>query len=868
MNIHGRVWLIGSLFWIFCGYFVTLSAQDIGNTINQFYHNTAAQYNALFIARAEQKKIISTLREQEQPSYEEAMSVYLEYDSTQTTTLTETIDNCIKKSSLVIQYHPKSKWIDEAYLLLGQAWHYAGEPLEAVKAYQYLERHAQQPAMKHAAQVALLRTYVQEGQLDEATALAHYIARNPPRKGPNRLHYLLGLAYLAQHIDRKKEMLNYLQHALPMVKSRYRKNRLYFIMAQTYEALGNDELARQQYKKCTKSLLPYRFYLEATLRSWACTNVETPRATKKMRKRFKKQLREEKNQPFLYHIFYHWARWEQKEEQKEEAQQHYLASARLNSENPLIRGRSYEAVAEMFYKDEEMLAASTYYDSAANSLPEHAKGFAAIKQLAEVLKRLAGHYKVKQEQDSLLRLSTLSEDELSAFLDQRQAEEQTRLKEENKRAAEAAVAEKNRLNTTQNNPTRSLSNKLNATEGQNWYFYNPTQIRNGQQLFKKTWGQIPLTDNWRQGGGATFLAHHGTDPQNTSDNADTTNEKPTTAADTVVVSIESLRADIPQDEESKQSAIRKLTDAYYGIGKIYYFELEQQEKGLKAFLELIDRFPESIYTARLLYLLAQEERQSSKARIDWALRLRKEYADSIYVKLLDNPNYLIEQSAAVRALQSTYKKAYEAYKKGDYPSARDSLDHILNEQSESNSFTDNATLLDILIDAEIGMHHIYQYRLQTFMGIFPKSELNEEIKERIESAEAIQKRKKYSSLPEYKRIDHAAPHAIIWTAHQRAVLDSLSAWLPEYLSNISAPMGIILLDTDLWVLLIPNFSNGSAAMKHLDIYAKSDLTQRLSQHFPNTEIQGLAIDEENLLTVFTVKEVALYSQFFKTHYSP
>ena len=131
----------------------------------------------------------------------------------------------------------------------------------------------------------------------------------------NRIHYLLGLAYLAQRLARIPDLVRYLSHVLPLVKNdKYLQTRIHFILGQSYEALGNYDQAGIHYGKCAKRLLPYTFYLESLLRMMACTPND-PKQLKAVRKRFTKQLRERKHKDLRYNIHFHWARMEQRMEQ-------------------------------------------------------------------------------------------------------------------------------------------------------------------------------------------------------------------------------------------------------------------------------------------------------------------------------------------------------------------------------------------------------------------------------------------------------------------------------------------------------------------------------------------------------------------------
>src|SRR4030065_1163703 len=44
----------------------------------------------------------------------------------------------IKKASKVLEFHPKSKWVDDALLLIGKAYYYQGEYLKAERKFREL----------------------------------------------------------------------------------------------------------------------------------------------------------------------------------------------------------------------------------------------------------------------------------------------------------------------------------------------------------------------------------------------------------------------------------------------------------------------------------------------------------------------------------------------------------------------------------------------------------------------------------------------------------------------------------------------------------------------------------------------------------
>ena len=862
-NTQVRTWrrvgyFLGSI-WTVIG----ASAQQPSlELVSDLYHNTTSYYNALFIARQTADAIAEKLRSEEFLFHGDILPIYPHYDTVQMLDLQEEIVDLIKKSSLILQYHPKSTWTDEAYLLLGKGRYYHNEPKEAVKALKYLSGKGKKKRLRQAAQIALLRLYTRDTLLAESKEVLKYLVRNPPRTSKNRLNYLLSIAYLAQRLGRTKDVIRYLGHAESLAKKKYLRTRIFFILGQCYEAEQNDSTARYYYRKCVKKILPYPLYLEAWLRAMACSRPKDEKALKKARKRLRRQVRELKNKDFRYKIHFHWARMEEKIGNSDEAQQHYVLSTSLNSNDAILRGRAYEKLASSSYVEKKIELAAEYYAKAKKELPSTATGYKALARRSAIFERIAKHYKTRDREDSLLWLSQLPEDTLSALLRAKQAGENARLKQ----AKAAALTEKLRNEANPQANAQKDFRSLGASLDKNsWYFYDKEQLEEGRKWFMKTWSRRILSDGWRTAGGANGAISASLAGQNEPfvDNSGSEG----TEKETTSISLDDLRKDIPKDTASRQAAHERLQNAYYGIGSIYYFELEEEkEAGRQAFMKLIERYPQSLYRARLLYLLAKDEVLSDSARMQFSSSLRASYPDSVYTKLLDNPNYLLEQAAAVRELQKAYKTAYALHKKKDYQEAQNILKAALAAQFEPNSFTDNALLLDILLDAKLQRHHRYQYKLSAFLALFSESELVERVRTLLKGARDYQKERKYSSLPRYS-VQKSEEHALIWTCRSKKVADTLSKVLQDIAPSQEAPPRALFLGSGLWMVLLPYFSDAEEAMK---TYARwvddGGLQKQVRSVSSGQKIAAYAINQRNLSIIFAAKDIAYYRLFFKKHY--
>ena len=115
----------------------------------------------------------------------------------------------------------------------------------------------------------------------------------------------------------------------------------------------------------------------------------------------------------------------------------------------------------------------------------------------------------------------------------------------------------------------------------NWYFNNPSAIAIGQSDFIRIWGNRPLEDNWRRSQKAQQDVFAETEDQglDTSEDTDTqvgTEESPPSKEGERL----SMFATIPRSEEARNVALKKIEEAFYRLGNIYYFDLKERQKTL------------------------------------------------------------------------------------------------------------------------------------------------------------------------------------------------------------------------------------------------------------------------------------------------
>ena len=173
------------------------------------------------------------------------------------------MDEVIKKCSHIIEKHGKGKWVDDAYLLMGDAQLFKGDFYAALEVYEYVAGSFKSSVPAAQAEINLVTTYILMGKYDDAEAL--YTKLLAKKDFPMELKTQLDIAGAAVNIKQKKypNAIKLLEAAIPKVKQKLQKVRCNFVLAQLYALNKNNIQASVRYKKVIKLNPPYQFAFNA-----------------------------------------------------------------------------------------------------------------------------------------------------------------------------------------------------------------------------------------------------------------------------------------------------------------------------------------------------------------------------------------------------------------------------------------------------------------------------------------------------------------------------------------------------------------------------------------------------------------------------
>ncbi len=688
------------------------------NLTSNIFHNTTAHYNGYFYAREKTREVELAIGKSldDDPNY--ILALFPRLDTNLAKTYAKDTEEIIKMASISIQRHPNSKWLYDNYLLVGLARLYACDYLNAIQTFKYVNTKSKDAALRHRAMIYLVRTFTEQGQHEQAEQVIGFLEKeNLSRQNAKDL--FLEKAHYHQLRSDYDNMVRNLTGADSLLTRGDQKARLYFIVGQVYQKLGFNSEAYNYYKKCIASHPTYEIEFYARLNIAQVTKLDDTRDVKLARKQFLKLLADTKNAEFKDKIYFEFGEFERKQNHLPEAIANYKSAAH-EGKNKRIQGNAFLRIGQLQFDSlRNYKLAKAYYDSALTLLPKDFEQFDLHKKRADVLADFVKYTETIQLQDSLLRLSALDSATLRKQLDSLYARTLAKkgAEKKKKRALSSASGSAARSN--------SLSAQTANTGTSEWYFENPASLASGETEFVRIWGSIALEDNWRRSSKSQLDVSSTTASTTQTTTAATTEGSaatPAEAKDPVADQFNQLVKQLPKSEKEKSEALKKIEDAYFQLGDLYFLKLNERINAIDSYEQIVTRFPESPLLPEVFYKLYLIEKDHDAARAElYGKKLMSEYPESTFAKILQNPNYIKEISVAAEQQKLIYKNAYLAFQNGNLRTASAQLSEA--EALGETGFSPQLALLRVLITGKTEDITRYQFELAEFSKKYPESNL-------------------------------------------------------------------------------------------------------------------------------------------------
>lgn len=91
------------------------------SALGKLWHNMNSHYNGYFNARELMTETLLSIDEQHVDNYTQRLKMFPFLELQNTSTVTPDMDKAVEKVAIVVKKHPYSNWVDDSYLLVGQA---------------------------------------------------------------------------------------------------------------------------------------------------------------------------------------------------------------------------------------------------------------------------------------------------------------------------------------------------------------------------------------------------------------------------------------------------------------------------------------------------------------------------------------------------------------------------------------------------------------------------------------------------------------------------------------------------------------------------------------------------------------------------
>lgn len=718
---------------------------------NRSYQNMIARYNVYYNGTEKLKEVKATLALNHEDNYDQVLDVFPYGDEQQAKAQEGAMDEVIKKGSKIIINRPVSKWVDDGYLLVGKGYFFKADYYAAIETFQYINTRYKETEIAQEATIWILKSYLMLERYDDAEALVALLKNQ--KQFPPRLVGLYSAAAAQVYIKQKKypPALDYIRVALNETKKRYRtqRARYRYITAQLFEKTGRPDSAKYYLEKVIKLNPPYDMAFNAKISLARNYNPEDPGQVRRARRYLRGMLRDDKNISYYDQIYYQLGVIEKRTGNSDKAIENFRLSLKNSQNNQNQKAVTFLALADLYFNVPEYTLAQQYYDSTVQVIQPEFEDYENIVKKQSVLSELIKYKVIVEREDSLQRLAKLNPNELSKRVDKWIEQEA-----ENKRLAEEA--KENQQNNggfgTGGFPgspgAPGIGQPQAGAGGSNWYFYNPQQVSIGYSEFTTKWGRRKLTDDWR-------WSEKEKNPTNNQPNNPNAKEDPkeddggkTTKADPELekrlanIPKEKRRyyRDIPFSDDDRLRSDDKIASGLYNIGVIYYEKLGDIPEAVKAFDELLKRFPNSEFEARTyfyLYKIYDGEEKSAEASKYKQLLIDK-YPDTDYARLVNDNPILRQGTVAIEPRKKDfYNTTLDLFRRGKYVEVK-SRKTVADTMFAGISLFPKYMLLYAMSVGKTDSVSEYKKELQNIITQYPATDISKRAKDLLDAAIRIE----------------------------------------------------------------------------------------------------------------------------------
>lgn len=543
----------------------------------------------------------------------------------------------------------------------------------------------------------LARTYIER----ENWAMADRMLIQLERSGAtfNDVREEAALARAHYYLKQKKyeQAVEPLQNAISLSSNRKMKARLNFILGQIHQKANRNEAAFAAFEEVLKSPANYEMEFSARL------NLAKSGSSEESIRQLERMLKEDKNKEFQDQIYFALAQIALAKGDRKEAITNLRLSLDKSTANIAQKVESYLLLADLFFEDEDFVNAKLYYDSTMLVMTLTDQRYDRVNKTANNLTGIAQNIEVIQTQDSLLRISQMSESERRELAFQIKKKQDEKRLEEAKAQGAPALAGSGGIAT----PTRTAS-----TGQSSFWAYDDKLVKRGIKEFQRSWGNRSLEDNWRRSN------------QQTIDTGDEIVIESAKAASTLTDDdVNQILKDVPDTPDEIAAANRQIEAALFSLGSLYRDRLQHNRKAVEALEELLRRYPDTQYkldALYYLYLAYKDLDDMGNAQLCFD-KIVNGFPNTNYARILKDPNFLKLFEDAEKRLSNYYEETYAAFEQKQFQVAFERISKVGEMFGGTNKYQPRFALLNAMCLGNLEGREKYVESLQNVTAMYPES---------------------------------------------------------------------------------------------------------------------------------------------------
>jgi len=523
-----------------------------------------------------------------------------------------------------------------AWLRLGQAEFHKGDFLGAVSTFNYIINHYQNdPDMIAQCQLWIARAYAEMGWQYEAEDMLNRVQIDALTRKHAKLYSAVKADVLLKGAH-YREAIPFVKIAMPHEKKKIYRPRFGYVLGQLYELENKPEEAIQAYKSVVRMAPVNEMEFNARLRMAELGGKNSLRQLRTMTRQSKFKDRLDQIYGAMGNIYL-------ASHDTVKALEMYDKAIAESTQAGTAKAAVLVRAGDIYYVQRAYVKAQPCYREAITILTAEHDDYARIQKRSEVLDELILSYTQAELQDSLQRLSHMTEEQQRAIVDKIIADLIEAEKNDSIAQAQAAREEAHGDALPRSVNTTNMLGGSGAQKGE-WYFYNPQLMKQGQQEWRRKWGNRPLEDNWRRQSKqvtATF------EDESISENADSTLlSTDSTAVPAPKIETDTHKPDyylqqIPRTEQDYAISDSLWREAMVAMYFLYRDKLEDEQQAASVLAELERRFPQHPC-------------------------MKPIYEDLEMQALRHDEAYIARMRRMINEQDSLYAATYQAYTRGEF----------------------------------------------------------------------------------------------------------------------------------------------------------------------------------------------------------